>query len=245
MSGAQCARCHEAQAGFSHPVDIVPTMAVPAMLPLENGKVTCVTCHDNTLEAHSRDRTATASGGHAEALLRNGLDATVLCTQCHVVTGITRKAMHPIGVGRAHLLWARATLTNGQLAAGSKAAVRPASLGVADASLAAATNDGSRTCAGCHDGTVATDALGSGSRGMVGFSLRGTVEGGHLFAISYDRPRGRNRSLKPANMLDPRIRLFNGQVGCESCHSPYSTQPKLLVMSNESSRLCLSCHETQ
>ena len=48
--------------------------------------------------------------------------------------------------------------------------------------------------------------------------------------------------LVDAARLDGRIRLFDQAVGCGSCHSVYSMQPKLLVTSNLRSRLCLSCH---
>jgi predicted CXXCH cytochrome family protein len=42
--------------------------------------------------------------------------------------------------------------------------------------------------------------------------------------------------------MDPRIWLFEGRVGCGSCHSPFAGGEALLVMSNVGSRLCLSCH---
>jgi len=49
--------------------------------------------------------------------------------------------------------------------------------------------------------------------------------------------------LKPAEMLDERIRLFDSRVGCGTCHSLYSKRAALLVMSNSRSNLCLSCHD--
>jgi predicted CXXCH cytochrome family protein len=36
--------------------------------------------------------------------------------------------------------------------------------------------------------------------------------------------------------------LFDGNLGCGSCHSAYSKEPHLLVMNNRGSKLCLSCH---
>jgi predicted CXXCH cytochrome family protein len=244
MTGAQCARCHEVEGGFSHPVDMVPSMTVPALLPLENGKVTCITCHESTPEAHARNRTAQGAAARAGKLLRGVADEGIFCTQCHVDNGITRKSMHPMGTGKAHLLWVKLPVGAGQLAGPANAPVStPTALwatpGVSSMSTA---NDGSRACMGCHDGTVASDALGSGTRGMAN-GLGGSGDGGHPYGVSYERARVGNQSLKPMGSIDLRVRLFNGQVGCQSCHSPYSTQPKLLVMSNESSRLCSSCHE--
>ncbi|MDD5773484.1 MAG: cytochrome c3 family protein [bacterium] len=39
--------CHRDGAlGLNHPVEIVPDFEVPSSLPLENGEITCGTCHD-------------------------------------------------------------------------------------------------------------------------------------------------------------------------------------------------------
>ena len=48
--------------------------------------------------------------------------------------------------------------------------------------------------------------------------------------------------LMPPATLGRRIRLFDGKAGCRSCRNLYSVEKKLLVMSNERSGLCLSCH---
>mgnify|MGYP000943717110 CR=1 FL=1 len=48
--------------------------------------------------------------------------------------------------------------------------------------------------------------------------------------------------LASPNRLDRRIRLFDGAVGCGSCHSVYSKERSHLVMSNRGSALCLNCH---
>ncbi|NNK62673.1 MAG: hypothetical protein HKO98_05620 [Gemmatimonadetes bacterium] len=49
--------------------------------------------------------------------------------------------------------------------------------------------------------------------------------------------------LRHPDLVDPRIRLFDGNLGCGSCHSVYAGEPGLLVMRNERSRLCTSCHD--
>ena len=67
----------------------------------------------------------------------------------------------------------------------------------------------------------------------------------HPVGVRYRRDAGRRSGspLVPLDAVDPRIRLFDDRVGCGSCHSPYSTRDDQLVMSNERSRLCLSCHD--
>ena len=53
----------------------------------------------------------------------------------------------------------------------------------------------------------------------------------------------KDTSFRDKAVLDKRIRLFNGKVGCGSCHNPYSKNAKFLVIETEGGRLCLSCHE--
>jgi len=36
--------------------------------------------------------------------------------------------------------------------------------------------------------------------------------------------------------------LFDGKVGCLSCHNPYGDKKYSLVMENKRSGLCLACH---
>jgi predicted CXXCH cytochrome family protein len=55
--------------GLSHPVGVVPTMSVPKELPLEEGRLTCTTCHF--------EMTHTGSGNGL--MLREG----ATCGACH------------------------------------------------------------------------------------------------------------------------------------------------------------------
>lgn len=204
-----CAECHRFRSGFSHPVGVVPSMAVPAVLPLEGGQLTCLTCHDPANHE-------TAAQRH-DPLLRAGVGAEHLCGQCHTSNQHSARSMHPIGLGRAHI--------ESKRSAGDSAGL--------DAE--------SRTCLGCHDGTLAKD-VGIGREGS--FNSHGAT---HPVGITYSR-RGAAGSggygeLRPASALDGRIRLFNQQVGCGSCHSPYSSEESLVVINNYRSRLCLSCHQ--
>lgn len=93
---------------------------------------------------------------------------------------------------------------------------------------------------GCHDGATAGDAgVHAGSR-----RTDSGVPKEHPIGVVY---RSHHDQVDPVTLvdrrrLDARVRLFNETVGCGSCHSVYSKQDKLLVMSNQQSRLCLSCH---
>ena len=48
--------CHQMPTGLSHPVGVTPSMAVPAGLPLDAGRVSCTTCHDEQAAAGHASR---------------------------------------------------------------------------------------------------------------------------------------------------------------------------------------------
>lgn len=98
----------------------------------------------------------------------------------------------------------------------------------------------SQECLGCHDyGQVARK---SGNIGA-GVWNHGDAAGfSHPVGVDY-QASAKKREYKVINALNKRIRLFNGRLGCGSCHSLYSKLPKNLVVSNKNSALCLECHD--
>jgi predicted CXXCH cytochrome family protein len=207
----ECTACHEILPDFSHPVGMEPSMPVPPELPLEYGRVTCVTCHT---PVHVRNASAVDGEGG------RGLQSSVstrrqLCVQCHSGRTPTLGDVHMEPSWQAHLRWPKRP---------------PIRLGPTEG----AVQGGTRSCLSCHDGSIATD-VGRTSRSGNSSLKRHPV----------DVPYGGSsaRRLVPIGALDTRIRLPDGRVGCESCHSHFSTQDKLLVMSNVGSQLCLSCHD--
>ncbi|MCL4537222.1 MAG: cytochrome c3 family protein, partial [Nitrospirae bacterium] len=63
----------------------------------------------------------------------------------------------------------------------------------------------------------------------------------HPIGTDYMKAYRKGR-LKHPSSINPAIRLFNGRLGCGSCHNMYSREKKHLVTSNKGSALCLSCH---
>lgn len=110
-----------------------------------------------------------------------------------------------------------------------------------DASLDATT----RRCLACHDGTAAmTGDLPVPHSGRIGGRIGERISS-HPIGVAYPpvpRPGGEGDYV-PLGMLDSRIQLFEGRVGCLSCHDLFSGEEKLLVMPNRESRLCYSCHD--
>ncbi len=224
LDASRCTDCHTYDPLFSHPVDMVPpaSMNIPANFPLTNGQLTCATCHTGSPDAHASGRQSFDAG--------LGLEATGfgLCIACHDTSSYAFEDLHAISIGRAHL---------GQSRIG-RSTTRPFALQALD--LLDTETD---TCLTCHDGAMAK------SSGR----LSGIFPSGSIFDTGVaEHPIGPYRysehldpdgDLTPIAMLDRRVRLFDDQVGCGSCHSVYSEESNLLVMSNQGSQLCLSCHQ--
>lgn len=217
-----CLICHDLDPALSHPVGIVPPawMTVPADMPLDRGLVSCVTCHSQMPPAHtsSLSRATATSTGHADASL---------CLRCHDATDSSVSSMHAVAYGRAHL-------------PGSQGGW--ASRNASESAIVSTASDSTR-CLTCHDGTMASDASARTGAVLIGMPNDGPQD--HPVGVPYrlTDPNSRDSALLPESTLDPRVRLFDHRVECASCHSPYSNETKHLVMSNEGSRLCLSCHD--
>lgn len=94
-------------------------------------------------------------------------------------------------------------------------------------------------CIECHDSYIKepVTSLGAGTWNHFKNELN------HPIGISYDRISMKDpRNYKPAGMLSREIKLFDGKIGCGTCHSIFSRENSMLVISNWKSRLCLECH---
>ncbi|MCP3902440.1 MAG: hypothetical protein GY715_02295 [Planctomycetes bacterium] len=151
--------------------------------------------------------------------LRGPRRAPALCHRCHDARS-ARDGHAATHLAKAHLLW-------------------PDDRARDDGADAFGGFDAESTvCLGCHDGTVA----GAGF-GPAGGAYHG--RGSHPIDVAYGRQGRRPEydGLRHPTLLDPRVRLFDDRIGCGSCHSPYSDRDSLLVMTNDRSTLCLSCHD--
>lgn len=99
----------------------------------------------------------------------------------------------------------------------------------------------SAECLACHDGVVApaTSYRVEGGDDALTYSQRKLS---HPIGMDYNRAAMRDRELRPAATLAPYITLFNGKVGCGSCHNVFSREKNLLVVSDRGSALCFECH---
>jgi predicted CXXCH cytochrome family protein len=214
---AVCTRCHRYDRKQAHPVEVEPTLSVPAGWPLgQRGRLVCSTCHDPHVPVGS------GRGGSA-FLLRADSVGEEFCLRCHErADSHDLAAQHVLAVETSHR---------------AEPVSRARASGVIDAYSA--------RCLACHDGTTASDVRNSPPETRFGLALTKT----HPIGMEYplisqkDAKRGRFRLLRDRAQLDPRIRLFDGRVGCGSCHNPYLRTDGFLVISMRGAELCKTCHE--
>lgn len=95
-------------------------------------------------------------------------------------------------------------------------------------------------CISCHEGSVGPTASFS-IAGEETLSFQGR-NFSHPIGMDYGEAASRNRQLRAPDYLSPLVSLYEGKVGCTSCHSPFSREADMLVISNRGSALCLECH---
>ncbi len=221
---SRCTDCHTYDPLFSHPVDITPpsSMHIPANFPLIDGQLTCTTCHVDSSDDHANGRQGFDAG---LGLVATGFG---LCIACHDTNSYSFEDLHAISIGRAHLGQSRIGRSTAQ------------SFSLQALDILDTETD---TCLTCHDGAMA-GASGRLSGIFPSGSILNTGVAEHpIGPYRYSDHLDPDGDLTPIAMLDGRVRLFDNQVGCGSCHSVYSEEANLLVMSNHGSQLCLSCHQ--
>ena len=94
-------------------------------------------------------------------------------------------------------------------------------------------------CVECHDRYL-DRSFGSVTEGR---RSRFNALSNHPVGVSFDRVAVKQpRKFNPPRALPKEIRLFNGKIGCGTCHNAFSNEKSMLVINNWRSRLCLKCH---
>jgi predicted CXXCH cytochrome family protein len=111
----------------------------------------------------------------------------------------------------------------------------------------------SKLCLSCHDGTIGLDSVGDRLTpvpiaGLLSrrSNLSTDLSDDHPISFPYDFDLAARRpGIVPPTLLPQEVRLDGeAQVQCTTCHDSHSDEfGDFLVMSNESSALCRSCHE--
>jgi predicted CXXCH cytochrome family protein len=102
-------------------------------------------------------------------------------------------------------------------------------------------------CLGCHDGITASDVYSSPHAINVAGQLgdrRLNTRGLRSHPIGTPYPLAAETYDAPAAVEAAGLPLDNGRIQCTTCHDAHNTQNfgHMLRMSNEGSRLCLTCH---
>ncbi|MCF6246554.1 MAG: cytochrome c3 family protein [Desulfobacula sp.] len=95
-------------------------------------------------------------------------------------------------------------------------------------------------CIECHDRFIDRTSRTRGAGKWKHFSLKLNHPVGISFKnIALKKPAKFNSPV----MLPKEIRLFNGKIGCGTCHNVYSKEKYMLVSDNFKSSLCQQCHK--
>ena len=93
----------------------------------------------------------------------------------------------------------------------------------------------SAECLSCHDGTISKAPQVEVKQGVWQHGI------GMSHPVGVEYPRFGDFTYPES--LPEEVRLFDGRIGCLSCHEIYTEEKNMLVMNNRGSRLCLTCHK--
>ena len=176
---------------------------------------------------------------------------TEICVVCHAPHD------NPMGDGSSGLLWNRSFATTQTYVVYSNVDTMTAVTGQ--------PSGVSKLCLSCHDGTVAIDQFGAETSGVNFLTSSDAAYVGT--DLSNDHPISFDYPTTNASTGDPELfvktttvsgwggaatvtidtgMLIGGKVECASCHDVHNTNTavstNLLVVSNDASGLCLTCH---
>jgi predicted CXXCH cytochrome family protein len=207
--------CHTYDPILNHPVDMYPTGSFPAEMPLDSsGRMTCLTCHDQ--------QSAIETNPSNDRLLDvpSGIE---FCSSCHLERlGTSKEQAHWQFSSKAHL-----------------GSIHPEPSIENTMQISGILDTESQTCLSCHEDISATIAGVMSTPENSGLAQLSN----HPVGMSYSSVASRYPSqYNTLSGNDRHIRLFDGKMGCGSCHSLYSTLEKNLVQDNSGDRLCFECH---
>ncbi len=90
-------------------------------------------------------------------------------------------------------------------------------------------------CLSCHDGTISQAPQVQVTQGI----WQHQIGESHPIGIEYPR----SEDFVAPESLPEGVQLFEGKIGCLTCHEMFSQENNKLSMNNTRSRLCLACHK--
>lgn len=223
-----CLVCHKGLSPVSHFVNTTTRLSYDHRFPVRSSvTLTCATCHDPHMQ------TMHPATGKRTYLLRAGVPGRLGCMACHsddlTPQGVeTRRHV----MDRAHGVAKFVVLTTVRMEYGDR------DLDIRD--TRPALDDLSVFCMNCHT-TPGTPAYTS----SIASSYRHGPDNGlsHPIGIDYGEAAWANKELKTES--DPRLPLFDGKLGCCTCHDPYAVGGGVGLRIGERrfwQELCQGCH---
>lgn len=199
----------------------------------------CIPCHKQTGPSHpsgikpsmpvpqgfpldwaGRMTCATCHDPHGDTplLIRGGKTGKTLCLSCHK----DLNSMH--------------RMTGEPIHSRDKASV--SIMGFTPVDEEGTLDHVSRECLACHDGS-----LGALADVTLGPGIWNHGKGvSHPIGVDYMRAYVKGGIRHPSG-LNKALKLFNGCIGCATCHSLFSKEHFRLAINNSRSGLCLACHD--
>lgn len=223
---ATCRSCHPD--ADMHPVDITPVnIKIADGWPLENGKVTCATCHaEPACDANRTKVSPWFRGGEPERKMD-------FCYRCHVPTGMKRSNPHVATTSGEKTSCAACHTgepTKGAAVAQSRLRLKPA-----------------EACSTCHPGTIH-----AGAAEHMGKVVKATLAPADAAAL----PLGEGGAIECWTCHDvhqaggegtPSTHGISGRIVAArnapaAAPAPTPARPKLLALPAADGSLCRACH---
>ena len=102
-----------------------------------------------------------------------------------------------------------------------------------------------RSCMGCHDGTIGSLADVTFPSTLEGFPSAPLAPGSNSHPVDVDYAAAAQRrpdSFTPVAALPREVLLLDGKITCVTCHHPDSPERFRVALSMDRSALCFSCH---
>lgn len=226
---ALCLECHTQLSPVSHYSNVLASETYEAHFPVTDaGSLTCATCHDPHMPAIDQ------ATGKKTFFLRGGVTGKMECRQCHSSDlspqGLTtRRPAMDTAHGVAHFN----VLNNPVLDYSGR------NLHILNTSVT--LDPLSVFCLNCHDSPGNPEYTSPGS-----YVYKHGPDNGlsHPIGIDYDEAARGSKDVR-SNGMDPRLLLFDGKIGCCSCHDPYALGGGLGLRIGDNTgwqELCMGCH---
>ncbi len=220
--GCSLVGCHAYDSQMSHPVG-VKVKSIPEGIPLNsNSEITCITCHQMSIVPEVIDPNTHESN---DTLVINTTPHFDLCSSCHAQSGGSLKKQSHWTAVSAHLV-----------------KLNPNTASETTLGMTEMVDAESRSCLSCHEDVSVSIPAFNGNAGYR--NTNSESMSGHSIGVNYNRAQMRlGAASKYRTNLKKKIRLFDGNVGCGSCHSLYSKNHMNLVRENPKGELCMECHD--